>query len=609
MPPVAKVWCLLAPGLAIGVVACGVVNLHSADGQHLADSQQEAGTVQVTPIAIGHWDDYVDLLSPQFNLTTAGALKLVLPQTQTRDTTETATSDVHITVGLATPQSGPPAAGTTDQPSAGGKDTVKPGPAMDTSQRLTDPILTYQAATAIYQEAKLLEHYLSDAALRYGYVPLVVRLGISLRPFARQQPYDAYVTLSAFSRIGDADSAGQAVCSSELPAIVLPFLVTDDYEVALATYAANASVQAGLQFGGLGHAVPLQGGGQEQESRDTSASGADVNSLLSVARLVDNAVQLRIGASFVPGSGYQMLPSNHNLTLLVLVRREHFRDCAAKSSVTRQLRFISYARFRHATTGEQLPIDRKLIFAAAEDLLPRYSPYLTPAGVKALRDPDAALLKRLVIDISDQKLSEFMNDICPIIKGWAEENAKAPRDSDAACADVARAFWTALATVIGTSEYAEIFYDLPRTHGPQVNCKQLIVLEEGDNGIATAEIQAIDDVAPARMTAELRLADKALLSASHVAVNDASRSSLVLTFTGVGALRKARLLPKTAAILSGATLTITQRPVGGWLAENAPSSGCSVFPHIMFRPAAAKLATLPGEAKPDKAAPSAPKKP
>ena len=64
-----------------------------------------------------------------------------------------------------------------------------------------DPFLKYTAATALYQEVKILNRYIQSAARRHHMVPYLVRLQMTNTPFARHQPYDTYVTVSFFSRV------------------------------------------------------------------------------------------------------------------------------------------------------------------------------------------------------------------------------------------------------------------------------------------------------------------------------------------------------------------------------------------------------------------------
>lgn len=64
-------------------------------------------------------------------------------------------------------------------------------------------MLEYAAATAFFQEVKLLNRYVADAALRRGCRAYVVRLQMSVVPFARNFPLDVYSNISLFSANGE----------------------------------------------------------------------------------------------------------------------------------------------------------------------------------------------------------------------------------------------------------------------------------------------------------------------------------------------------------------------------------------------------------------------
>ena len=66
-----------------------------------------------------------------------------------------------------------------------------------------DPMLAYTAATALFQEVQLLNRYVQNAAQKHGYHPYLVRLQIGVMPFARNQPYDVFTTLSFFPEAGE----------------------------------------------------------------------------------------------------------------------------------------------------------------------------------------------------------------------------------------------------------------------------------------------------------------------------------------------------------------------------------------------------------------------
>ena len=50
-----------------------------------------------------------------------------------------------------------------------------------------------------------------------------------------------------------------------------------------------------------------------------SLYSSDLNSVLTVARVSDNTIRVRLGAMQQAGSNYAMIPRNHNISLLMMV--------------------------------------------------------------------------------------------------------------------------------------------------------------------------------------------------------------------------------------------------------------------------------------------------
>ena len=101
-----------------------------------------------------------------------------------------------------------------------------------------EPLLKFWTAAALYQEVQLLNRYVQDAAIPEGFTAYVVRLQVSLLPWARNEPYDAYADISFFrgdfcheNRIEETPKCDGQTSQNEVR--ILPLLVTDDIEAAL----------------------------------------------------------------------------------------------------------------------------------------------------------------------------------------------------------------------------------------------------------------------------------------------------------------------------------------------------------------------------------------
>ena len=110
-------------------------------------------------------------------------------------------------------------------------------------------------------------------------------------------------------------------------------LVTDDIERALKSSAAEVARQIGLALSASIHGV---GGGFDLNKVNESLktiSGQDINSRLTVTRLSDNTIYVRIGASNESTAELSLVGQTYNVSLLILVPREYFSDNNPKPQI------------------------------------------------------------------------------------------------------------------------------------------------------------------------------------------------------------------------------------------------------------------------------------
>ncbi len=198
-----------------------------------------------------------------------------------------------------------------------------------------DAMTQYTAAASLYQEVQLLNRAIRDAAIPAGFRPYMVRLQVSLMPTRRHAPYDAYTTLSFFvsgSREGsDEGSSARAPLRTTDDEVftrpfgdgpkVLPLLVTDNLEASVESHSLDrlrTLLLSFLDYSGNEFIEPMISGMLHDAIRD-QVLGRDLNSLLTVARLSENTLRIRLGAAQEATSTYAMVPRNHNVTLLLMV--------------------------------------------------------------------------------------------------------------------------------------------------------------------------------------------------------------------------------------------------------------------------------------------------
>lgn len=367
-----------------------------------------------------------------------------------------------------------------------------------------DPILTYTAATAIYQEVQLLNAYVKDAVLRYGYTPYLARVQIAVIPFARKEPYDVYVNLGMFSRCANGDD--------EAPVVVIPLLVTDDVETGQATNTLNVARQLALSLGGMVSNVALQAGLSDLKDQFKAILGTDFNSLYMVTRGGDNVVQVRLGAARNPNLevGYGMLTQTHNVSLLLLVDHNYSPDEGKCSTLKDgdnlkagpQVWINSFSRFRNANTGEELPVKASLLTERARKLMERF----------------------LAVDIANNL--DRNEDIIPLLVAMQQNEMDLFKKSfsDLLCrkthscgnttpAGIAESLWTGLTSIVNMSEYAGTFFELPKKKRLAVDAEQTVLLHDNCKDATTAMINGFTNLSPSQFTAALTLKNNIRLSA------------------------------------------------------------------------------------------------
>lgn len=532
--------------LAIGLLGC------TPDPERDIHSFQQAGSVHVSVLSIAAWDDYYELLQPKFAIDPTAALGLALPRTSTAQSSVQNVLSGQLLFGL--PQSSQTTNQTDTSQSTSGNsqstntqngttttnnsnnssnnntqnntttNTSGPGtlPNMPFSMPSTagntpvtgtvrmDPILTYTAAAAVYQEIQLLNNYLIESGLTHDRMAYLVRTQVGVTPYLHNEPFDAYVNLSAFVRCSyppesdladkQADSALRiSVGRIPEPIVVLPLLVTDDVETGQTTNSVDVARQLAFSLGGIIHNVAAQAELEQLNNTFKSMLGTDYNSLYMVSRGgASNSLQVRLGAAVNPSVDYSMLSQSHNVTFVALVPRAWVRQEGCQAGSYPEIDVDSYAQFRNAKRGNALPGERDSIHAAARKILQEQFP-----GSYSGDAPADGHIDELLADVNGSRFAEFKNTVMPDSTTLARA---ASTDLHAATTPgtVFRA-WTGLAAIAQTSDYAYSAVQIPYRYRPDVDENQTVVISDNCKDTATATIVGYNDLPPGNFLAELYL--------------------------------------------------------------------------------------------------------
>lgn len=354
-----------------------------------ASTADKVGSVHLSVLSVTPWEVARAELQPKFAIDSASALAAAIPSTQAADErlfdafsaalkvatpTLSRSSTVTRTLGdgeversrtdTATRSTGDVSkVGTPSFP--GGGLAGLPGAPDSWTATGTDPMLAHLAATALEQEVRLLNRYVRDAAVWKGSQAFVVRLQVSVLPSKRDLPYDTITDLSFFPNdieaqvgLGQPSGAPLGTCAAgKFDRIAAtPMLVTDNLEGLLRSRSQQSVRQMGLAL-----LTMLQGVGADVNVGRTSERldrilGRDLNSLLTVARVSDHQVRVRLGAAQNTLSRFAMLPRTHNISLLVMYRPCEGRkiDSIAQESV---ISAVAKTTFMNSRTGTPVPAD------------------------------------------------------------------------------------------------------------------------------------------------------------------------------------------------------------------------------------------------------------
>ncbi|HTW94061.1 MAG TPA: hypothetical protein VMD30_04650 [Tepidisphaeraceae bacterium] len=204
-----------------------------------------------------------------------------------------------------------------------------------------EPQLRYSLATSLLQYVRLTNRFVRDLVDAESADVYVVRVQVTLMPLSREAQYDTYTDI-AF--IGE-DGAGDAQ-----PVQIVPLLSTDSLEGLMQSQSASNSRDLALSLqaliaGGAGAGIDA-----EKLSQTLKAvSGEDVNSLLTMGRVTDNTVRVRLGAFAQPSGDFVMVPRSVAIPVVMLVPRG-----TGPNTQVVKIHAISKTVFVNAVTGKLL---------------------------------------------------------------------------------------------------------------------------------------------------------------------------------------------------------------------------------------------------------------
>jgi hypothetical protein len=514
------------------------------------NSRDEAAAVLISVNTVAPWDQIANAVQPNFSLTGDQALMQIAPVTARIQEQVLKSFGFGLGLGLspgstATLPSLPSTSQVEKPPAVADKTAEKPPAADKTGDIGLDPILKYQAALSLYQAVQLMNQEVEHAAMIDKVVPYLVTMKLAVMPYRRNLPYDIHARISFFPKFPDCESSSTAEPSSspetppkaissskndcinaELPRVV-PILVTDDIERAMKSSAAEVAKQIGLALSLMVQSVGANLSANKTNQSIKEISGQDINSRLTVSRLTDNTIYVRIGASYESTAGPALVGQTYNISLLVLIPKAYFvgKDYERKPII----QVYQHNELQDTLDGSILadrPIS-KFVYQADQVmqsiLSGRYDEILKTWNASDDKTKER-IIRALFGPVQTSRFPEFVSRL----RDKGNLGGYLGKLTD----DYQRNLWTRLSAMLADSAFKSAFFELPLPQPISFLTPQTALLLDDTKENAQVKLQTISGAKTSSITATINLNTKYKNGASKELQLIANTSSLD-TSTGV----------------------------------------------------------------------------
>ncbi|MCC6242682.1 MAG: hypothetical protein IT353_07555 [Gemmatimonadaceae bacterium] len=356
--------------LVVGLVAC-------QSTPPVPPDSEDAANIYVSAYPAVPWSEISAKLEPKHALTTEQARNLAAQTTQVQVSQFLSTFAAALGIGLPVrtdlttitrkadgteETTGTRTRGSGTAPSSSGlASTAIPDTALaaDLSRGPFAPGLDastlLNVGTAVYQQAQILDNQITKGVLPKGYQAHLVTLQVNLQPKSRSFAYDAYLNVTFMPRNlaeSETTSGDLATDSGALPAVIVyPLVISDAMETTSVGKSVEAVRQAALQLSGVVGGVGVNAGVSGGSDKVEAALGLDKNSLVTVGRVSDHTLRIRLGAQNAGSQRYAMVPRTHNISVVVLTRWGKKPDRVTSLSVVTHTTLISSDNAVRLTSG------------------------------------------------------------------------------------------------------------------------------------------------------------------------------------------------------------------------------------------------------------------
>lgn len=357
---------------ALILPGCGTIKRAAPEeGNKSVQQIDQAASLHTSITSITPWEDIKDKLKPGFALSANDALTKSIPTTLVRldrvldilkyqlaltpsITKESST----ITTSSGSGKEPTTAADSKREKSSPELPTVAPPTGLSASAPVSvsgpdtsaDALLQYQTAANLLRDIAVLNSEIDNVSRRTGQDAFLTRIQVSVMPLRRGLGYDVYANLSMFASSGSFDpTTGERTVGELLPAVplVVPILSTDSLQATRRSNSSIAQRELALALNLLKGFGSVGASAGRSQSNENDAEGSDLESVVTVGRLSDNTIRIRMGADPLPGGGFGMVPRTFNISAVVFLPKK-----------AKQLYYVSRLSLHHVLDGTELSTHR-----------------------------------------------------------------------------------------------------------------------------------------------------------------------------------------------------------------------------------------------------------
>jgi hypothetical protein len=342
---------------------------------HVATAE-DAANIYVSAYPAVPWSDISAKLQPNHNLTIDQAEAMVAQTTQvqqaqvysslsaglgiglpgtTRSYTTTVAPSGTSTTGTQTRVSGsiPSSSGAPAASIANG--TLTPSLSSGPLAVGVDADTVLEGSTAVFQHAAILDNQITTQILPHDYRAYLLTLQINVQPRQRDLAYDAYIDVTLLPKSWNWTPNDCAYKPSGGPIVVYPLIITDALEASSAGTSVQALRQASLALSGMIGEVGANGSVQGGTDKLNTIVGHDINSLVTMGRLNDRTLRIRLGAENSGTTLLAMVPRTFNISMMILARWAREKCTNDEPTRVHQLSVVTHTTLYPTDGGAALP--------------------------------------------------------------------------------------------------------------------------------------------------------------------------------------------------------------------------------------------------------------